>query len=341
MKNRKSCLVIGYFHMNYGDDLFLDILFNRYKNIDFYFYPPSILLNKYKKLFNNHNNVIFYDDEEEYKKIREDITDESVPINLFPSILKRAKIVDFYINIGGSIFIQNDHWEKDDRFEIKKCIGNKPSFIVGCNFGPGNDEYISYLKTWFKEFDDICFRDKYSYKLFKDLDNIRCSDDIVLSYMKKSRVIRKNSIGISLITVKKEYENDYLNFHEEIIRKFINDKYKINLYAFCYNDGDEYIIQKLLNRFTIQEIRNIKIIKHEESIKKFSNHFARNKYIIGSRFHAIILAILNNQKLIPILYSDKTSNYFKDLGYNFDDFFIDKLSKKHVSLHDFKNINYT
>ena len=142
MSNMKSCLVIGYMHANLGDDLFFKILFERYKNVKFYFFPPSLLLEQYKKTFKKNKNVIFYDQEEYYIRVKEDVNDDSIPINLFPMILERAKEVDFYINIGGSIFIQNPSWKEDDRFKIKEALGKKPSFIIGCNFGPGNKEYL-------------------------------------------------------------------------------------------------------------------------------------------------------------------------------------------------------
>ena len=196
--------------------------------MDFYFYPPSVLLKKYKEIFKKHKNVKFYDNEDEYKRIRLDITDETVPINLFPSILKRAEIVDFYINIGGSIFIQNQSWKNDDRYEIKKHIGNKPSFIVGCNFGPGTDEYIKYLKNWFKNFDDVCFRDKKSYDIFKKGHNIRYSDDIVISYKNRTFLPKKKSIGVSLVNVNKEMQKSYLDFHYNVLQKFLEKNYEIN-----------------------------------------------------------------------------------------------------------------
>lgn len=333
-------MVIGYINMNYGDDLFFDILFKRYKQVDFYFYPPSVLLKKYKNIYSKYKNVKFYDNEDEYIRIRKDITDENIPINLFPSILQRAKQVDFYINIGGSIFIQNQNWKRDDRYEIKNILGNKPSFIVGCNFGPGDKEYINYLKKWFKNFDDVCFRDKYSYDMFKKVKSVRYADDIVLSYKKSYKGRKKRSVAVSLISVNKEYEDGYLNFHAQLIRKFININYSINIYVFCYNDNDYNISLKLLDKLTDDEIKSINIIKYNGDIDYFYKHFSKNSYLIGSRFHSIIMGILNRQKILPISYGDKTSNYLKDMGYNFDRFFVKNLKNVNASLEDFKIINH-
>lgn len=88
---RKSCLVIGYMNLNFGDDLFFYILFKRYPQVDFYMYPPSVLLDKYKKCYKKFKNVKFYEEEEYYINVRKDIVDKNTAINLFPMICERAK----------------------------------------------------------------------------------------------------------------------------------------------------------------------------------------------------------------------------------------------------------
>ena len=201
---RKSCLVIGYMNLNFGDDLFFYILFKRYPQVDFYMYPPSVLLDKYKKCYKKFKNVKFYEEEEYYINVRKDIVDKNTAINLFPMICERAKKVDFYINIGGSIFIQNDNWKNDDRFILKDLLNDKKSFIIGCNFGPGDDEFTEFYKNWFAKFDDVCFRDNKSYEIFKELPNTRKATDIVLSNCKKnliSNALYKKNIAISVIDI--------------------------------------------------------------------------------------------------------------------------------------------
>ena len=330
----KSCLVIGYMNANFGDDLFFKILFERYKKVKFYFFPPSELLKQYKRTFRHNRNVIFYDQDEFYLRSKEEVGDDSVPIYLFPMILEKAKEADFYINIGGSIFIQNPDWKEDDRFKIKEALGKKPSFIVGCNFGPGDKEYHDYFEKWFKNFDDVCFRDKKSYKQFNNLNNTRIADDIVLVGANKNKKspMNKKTIGISVIDVENYPEiakskEIYLKFITNIIKIYKKKDYKISLFSFCKKDGDLKAIYEILER--IDDNKNIKVVSYEGNINRVISEWKSNKYIIATRFHAVILALKYKQIFLPLVYSNKTSDYLKD---------IDR-SIRTVDINSLKNIN--
>lgn len=343
---KKTSLVIGYMNLNFGDDLFFHILFKRYPKVKFYMYPPSVLLEQYKEAYKDCKNVIFYEEEEYYQKVREDIIDKNVPINLFPMILERAQKVDFYINIGGSIFIQNDNWKNDDRFLIKEKLGNKKSFIIGCNFGPGDSEFTNFYKNWFTKFDDICFRDNNSYEMFRDLKNTRKASDIVLINTRKNRLnnrLYKKSIAISVIDIEtnsklKKYATDYYDYHRKLIKYYINRGYKINFFSFCTTDGDKRAITNILNLLNKNDLKNIKIIEYTGNIKKFLRQFAKNKYVIGTRFHSMILALANNQYFIPISYNYKTDNFLKDLDINVKAIQINTLKNKSVKTLKFHQI---
>ncbi len=309
---KKSCLVNGYIFNNLGDDLFFNILFKRYPNVDFYFYPPAKLLNIYRKKYSKFKNVIFYNKEKYYKNLRKYYKPEE--INLFPMICERAEKVDFFINIGGSIFIQNKNWQNDDRFTIKKHLGNKPSFIIGCNFGPGDKKYEQYFYNWFKEFDDVCFRDKESYNKFKHLPNSRHSDDIVL--IDTNMVENNKNVAISLIDLdgrkdlaaeKKHYYKYIIN----VIKKLQSKNYKITLFSFCKAEGDEKAIKELMDKLPDETRKKLRVVKYKTDIDRFMKEWRKNKYVIGSRFHSIVLAIANGQEFIPISYSKKTDNYLK------------------------------
>ncbi len=337
----KSCLVIGYINRNFGDDLFFHILFNRYPNVKFYFFPPSLLLTQYQKIFKKNKNVIFYNKEEYYIRVKNDINDDSVPINLFPMICERAKMVDCYINIGGSIFIQNDNWKNDDRFKLKELIGNKPSFIIGCNFGPGDKEFYEFYKDWFKKFDDICFRDKNSYNLFKNIDNTHEADDIVLLEKYKKNIYtprKKKSLGISVLGINKENKNyhKYINFIKKVTDYFTKHGFKVSYYSFCENDGDLETINQIMKIIEMKD--HVKIINYKDNISLFLKEWYKNKYVICTRFHASILALKYNQYFIPIGYSEKTKNFLKDINKNIEVYNMNELDKLDIEKMKFIKI---
>lgn len=58
-------------------------------------------------------------------------------------------------------------------------------------------DYIKQMNFLFDGLTDICFRDKYSYSFFKNLNNVRYAPDIVFNYECQSR-IKNNNIVISV-----------------------------------------------------------------------------------------------------------------------------------------------
>lgn len=355
-KKRKSCLVIGYMNNNFGDDLFFKILFNRYKTVDFYMYPPSNLLEEYQEKFLNNKNVIFYDEEDDYIKLLEKTENDNkrskdIWVNIFPMICERAKKVDFSVNIGGSIFIQGKDWKKDDRFKLKDIMKDKPSFIIGCNFGPGDEEYYNYYKNWFKGFNDICFRDKESYEKFKDLGNTRLADDVVLIYTENHKyhpIGYNKTIGISVMdplnTKKlKNVSKEYYNFITSSIKYYISMDFRIKLYAFCPNEGDLKTANNIANKLSAEELKKVEIIEYGRSINKFTKKWKQSKYIIGTRFHANILAITHGQSFLPIIYSDKTYNYLKNIDESIEIHDILELCKmkKNKLVYNKVTLNYS
>lgn len=345
---RKSCLVIGYMRNNFGDDLFFKILFERYPHVDFYMYPPVEFLRNYKRAYKKYKNVKFYDKEKYF--IREAIINKGKTriINLFPMICERAKKVDFYINIGGSIFIQHENWKKDDRFIIKEILGSKPSFIIGCNFGPGNKEYEKHLTKWFEKFDDICFRDADSYDKFKTLKNTRLSDDIVLTIHNKNKPKKKKKnqkiVAISIIDLDnrkdlKELKKQYFKYLEKKIKKLLEKNYKIKLFSFCKDEGDEKAIKQLLKHFNEKERKKIKVIKYKSNINKFLSNWQKCSLVIGSRFHSVVLAMASNQKFFALSYSKKIENFISSYDKNIKVLNIKDLKKNKKSNLEFYEIN--
>ena len=100
---KKKVLLFTYSKANFGDDLFVYILANRYKNIEFYI---QIQEPKYKKAFENLHNVIILNEAREVDKIN---------VNEF----------DAFVYVGGSIFIESEygkHEAKEFNKFIKKVL---------------------------------------------------------------------------------------------------------------------------------------------------------------------------------------------------------------------------
>ncbi|WP_394186461.1 polysaccharide pyruvyl transferase family protein [Metabacillus halosaccharovorans] len=315
---KKKILVNAYFAMNFGDDLFLKILFDRYPNVEWHLLTTS---ENMRKTFKDYKNVKILKSLNVNLGIRK--------VNVFykmNEILFNYKKYDAFVYIGGSIFMELPYWREslNIRGYIPKKFKmlNKRTFIIGANFGPFKDEsYIETHREFFANFDDICFRDSYSYNLFRDLDNIRVAPDVVfnLKIDKTKNIANDKSVGFSLIDLEnrkglKNYSTIYKEKIIKIIEKYIEDGYTIKLFSFCEQEGDLRIINDIYEEIRASKRKYIKIITYRFDIEGFLNEFKSCEVIIGIRFHSIILALLFNQKFLPIIYSEKTLNVLRDLN---------------------------
>ncbi|PJN89265.1 polysaccharide pyruvyl transferase family protein [Bacillus sp. mrc49] len=304
----KELLVDAYCNKNLGDDLFLKILFERYNNVNF------TILNapkEYKEIFKGVN-------------IQNSNKKHKLLFRLAPFYF--TKKFEGFLLIGGSMFMQNETWKKDIKKKtrvINNFINEKKEvFILGSNFGPffNNTFYDNYNRI-FKNCSDICFRESYSYNLFKHLTNVRLAPDIVFQLKEEEIPKRKNTVGFSLINLEnrnnlREFSNQYLNKMLELIKSYIDDGKIITLFSFCDSEGDMDVINKILNRMSVDYLNKIKVINYTGNIKEFLNEFKSMEVIIGSRFHSIILAQVFKQGFYPIIYSDKTYNVLQDIQLN-------------------------
>ena len=313
----KKILVNAYYNLNLGDDLFLKVLFDRYPNTQW-----DLLTNNkmYNEIFRSNKNV----------KILRTISAKIFGRNLdlfskLNDYVFNYKKYDAFVNIGGSIFMENRNWRTSikERSNIPKRFksSNRPSFIIGSNFGPYQDElYVEKHKQFFSLFDDICFRDEYSFNIFQNLQNTRLAPDVVFSLNEKfENTIKEKSVGISIIDLEKrgklkDYKKDYKNKMIHIIEAYINRGYQIKLFSFCENEGDLKAISEIIDELKNNYIEYVKVVNYKGDIKSTLDEFKTCETIVGTRFHSIILALVFNQNIYPLIYSDKTYNILHDIN---------------------------
>ena len=113
--------------------------------------------------------------------------------------------------IGGSLYIQPiwKHSLFTTVFSLRDVLQRKrlyssadKTFVLGTNFGPYRNSWYkkSYSDIFNKYVTDICFRDQYSFQLFKSDEHIRVAPDILFG-TEFPRVERKKKRSCSLLLI--------------------------------------------------------------------------------------------------------------------------------------------
>lgn len=313
----KKVFVEIYLQFNLGDDLFLDVLAKKYPNCQF---TVNYLGRNYDQFISQYNNV----NKRKYTILNK-IGQRLKISDTITNYDKVAEEHDALLFIGGSIFREEEfhHALYQDRMkmvsEFKKR--DKPLFILGANFGPyQTDAFLSEYKELFKLCDDVCFRDKYSYDLFKHLPPVRYAPDIVFQmnvdeYRNKSL---GNKIGFSIIDVRHKqglanYYDDYISSTVKSIEFLVGRGYECCLMSFCEQEGDLQTINTIKSYLSPEILKKVSIYYYKGNLKEAMNLIASFNLFIAARFHANIIALLLNIGVMPIIYSQKTANMLKDI----------------------------
>ena len=193
-----------YLNNNLGDDLFVHIITNRYKNCNF----ETVTLYNSTSKFGDNFSLKFRNTAKLVNKIIKILSFNHT--NLENEYMKRC---DFTCLIGGSMFI-----EQDDSLKQKYFIGGgKKYYIIGTNFGPyKTKEYYNRFYKIFEKAEDVCFRDKNSYDLFSNLNPVRIAPDIVFSLQYDlPEIYKEKRVVISCIDCLKKVGLKYKENYEK------------------------------------------------------------------------------------------------------------------------------
>lgn len=306
-----------YLAKNLGDDLFIHILSKRFPDIEF---VVNYYGNNYDEFLSNYGNVKKSKYPIKYKLLnRMKIYDYINDVN------RLSREYDALIFLGGSIFREENYWKELYKVREKMLEAfkkkNKPVLVLGANFGPFySNEFLESYCDFFSSCQDVCFREQYSKKLFSNIPCIRNEADIVFQLDVEKRN-KKDQIVYSVIEPNhkeglEEYREKYIQIISENIKNNIRNGFKCVLMSFCEIEGDLQICKEIAASLPEEVQNKVDIINYDGNIEMMLNIIAESKLIIASRFHANILGILCNTKILPLVYSDKTSNVLKEIGFD-------------------------
>ena len=325
----KKILLKAYLANNLGDDLFVKIIAENFKNVEFWIINNKDYINRTFKCIDNvkiRKQNLFY---RIFKKLITQINKEWIYKFLELEAMLNSKKYDAVVIIGGSMFIEEIGYEYAYREQLyynnSFSLQKKPYFILGSNFGPfkSNDFYKKY-KLLFSKCYDVSFREQFSKNLFK-LSNVRCNPDMIFALQHKIKNTKKQ-LGVSVIDLSSranlcQYEKMYYVNLVNLIKLANKDGYEIVLLSFCEREGDMNAVKKLIAQIPSEISESIIIHNYVGNMKESLDILSQLELVIATRFHSMILSQVFGQGVLPYIYSDKTLNVLNDM--NFNDLYFD------------------
>ncbi len=305
MKKRNAVLS-GYFVKNLGDDLMLKSFLRECRGKYNKIFICSI--KKYKKFYSDMGLIVISQDTLLYRTLNKVMSLLHFPWLYYKIAVRKS--TDF-IMLGGSLFTEPAEQGKSKVKSLEYAIKHSnAAFVIGSNFGPYNSEgFYQQYRSLFSQFNDICFRDKYSYEMFSFLPMVRYAPDVVLAGEWKMDKDNTGAIVVSLIDIESrdklsKYSNEYENFILKLCTTFIKEGEKITLVPMCEVEGDLKISRKIEKKLNEMYPYSTSIAEYT-NVEEILRVFASAKKIIATRFHAMILGLFFEKPTIVISYNEK------------------------------------
>ena len=185
--------VKGYFAANLGDDLFLQVLAERYPQHTFTVFMEK----KHSAHFTWLSNIEILS-QTYFQKWTDKVLDKlNISVSLKDLVEKEA---DITVIIGGSLFQEPKNKKNAARKMEKYWKPINPTFLLGANFGPYySQKYLDTANTLFSTMDDICFRDRESIELFHKQAHIRYAPDIVFGMDTCGKNVKSKKTNVSFL----------------------------------------------------------------------------------------------------------------------------------------------
>lgn len=329
MKMHKNC-VRAFVKSNLGDDLFLYVLCSRYTKEKFIVCG----FHEFQKSISDIRNLRYVSIDQPVTKWAFRILN-FIPI-LFNQVCKKIKgktllrkircfdvvsaLCENNILISGSLFIENEQ-EKNIYYKNEEKYYARHPYVLGCNFGPYYTmEYLDRHRKLFEKAKQVSFRDSYSKNLFC-WSQITWYPDILFSYPKEKceRPDMENYILISVLDSGKDLSDTsmsaekYTDFMIKLVNRLTAASEKVVLMGFCKEQGDHIVCNKICEG--VMEKQRVLVLNYPEiHYNQAVGYIANAKYVVATRYHAMILGWLYEKNVYPIVYNEKMKHVIEDIS---------------------------
>lgn len=188
---------------------------------------------------------------------------------------------------------------------------NKKVIIFAQGFTPFRTKIGKFFtKFVLKNCSKIYVRDKKSQEILEEMQiKSELITDPVFGFDKKN-YLKENAIGIQLRNFPTLTETFLENLANKIKENFYNKEIKL---LSLQDTQDYYILEDFAKKLENREIKTTiyKNLSVEDVIKEIS----KLEYLIGMRFHSLLIGAKNNVKLLGINYDIKVENLANNIGF--------------------------
>ncbi len=294
--------------LNWGDDMFAYIVAKRYPKVKFEIKVWGDI-SKYDRFAASCPNIA----------IR---AYENLPARIFRKLgMEKAELIadsmgyKALVWVGGSLFIESDKTDYQALEKLRRMIRlfrKRGVYVLCVNFGPYRTEgFLSLCREIFTYCRDICFREQYSYEMFRDLPAARLGADAGF-LMRRERRVKPGTLGISLIDLDirpklTKYKKEYFAFLKRLAQE---NEGETTLFCFCVAEGD----RKAAEALAAEIGAGVKIREYVGDIEEFADDWLSMEKVVATRFHSILLSAANGVECIPVIHSEKTAHVITDMS---------------------------
>lgn len=339
---KKKVFLRAYCHSNLGDDLFLQILCNRYPDVEFYISMKPEAERGLKDIPNLHR-IHQGHIQKTIDKVGRIVCKEPI----FTNHMLRS--FDAVVMIGGSMFIEDEAGAWRNRLKTLRNLRKqaKRFLILGANFGAYHtEEFYRLHEEFFATCDDICFRDHWSEQLFGQKSNIRyapdivfCLEDVFAQKVKKEKRLAIIPIQLNQRSALQEFTEKYNSKMAEIAEGALEQGWEVSCLSFCEEQGDEQVIQDILDKLPVEKKAKIRCVPYRSDAGAVLAEIAKSQLVVTSRFHGMILGWDLDADVCPIIYDHKMSHVLGDIG--FQEPIVDISQLDQFSIHDILHGRHT
>lgn len=303
----KTITMWGYAGRNLGDDLFFQTLIKRYPNIRFIQYAKESFKSEYWK----EDNIRVLPTWVQSAYLR-------LPVS-YPTWGGKngAQVI-----IGGSIFQDDQNWKRNKEHYQKIIGSDQPVFIIGSNVGPiRSNTFTNEVGDIFQGTQSVTLRDRFSVKLYENLDHVSYVPDLILTRKETPNPI-SNTLGISVMDLGEAYIQTIAKWTMEAVASGLT----VTLFSFSEKLGDEGAIKKIMKRLDSETKGKVQYCLYRGNITETMSIISQMEGMIATRFHSMILGIVFQQNVFSIIYSDKTAHVLADFPHRIPSARVEEVS---------------